>query len=773
MVGYGWNVNRAKGIHSHSPCHLPEVVNDKVCLEQVMINSIIMNTLPNNLIRILFLFIVVYLFLAGNVLFAQNDEESSDAILNAKGVYVLPEILVTSSKKAEGEKAQDVPAAISAYTGEIIEENFAVDLTDVGEPAPNVKFNDLGTFPNTASFFIRGMGVSSSIPSDEPAVGIFVDGMYLGMNIGSLVDMFDVETVEVMRGPQGTLFGRNVTGGAVLIRHRRPTGEFNIRGQSTVGTQHLVEQKLVVEGPLTDSLAGKLGIVYRDKDGYFDNLAVPDDDIGDGTTALLRPMLTWKSRQDLEITLIGEFSKFDGDGVPVRSLADKVFFTPSPGNDHDLATDLMPRNDYHIEQVVVDINWDIGPGKLTSITGWRQITLHEEVDADGTGNPVFHIHSTTVEQDQFSEELLYAIAPNDRTELTTGISFFTQNILNESVRDIRNGSTQIAMRGKMDHTSLGFFSQADFDLLESLTLTLGGRYTWEDKKAYVGSFGGSVSLDLNEYTYDFIDDDNWNFISGHAGLNWRATEHALLYGSWTRSFRSGGYNIRNALPASPGPYDEEKVDAFEIGLKADWLEGRLRTNLAGFYNMYNDLQRTVLTPSISQEKLNAADATIVGFEAELSFLPTHYLQIDASLGYVDASYDSYEGLDVDGDKIPDPDLAEDLDFALVPEWTAYLGGVCYAPLSWDLGGNLELRASASYTNRYALTEENKLFQESYTLVNASVSYVFPNEKVKFSVFGRNLLDERYTYFGASASFFDVESSVQPGATGGVALSFEF
>ena len=731
-----------------------------------------MSTLRYNLIRTIFLFFVAHLFLASNVLWAQNDEDSSDAILNASGVYVLPEILVTSGKKTESEKAQDVPVAISVYTGETIEEDFAVDLTDVGELAPNVKLYDLGTFPNTAMFYIRGMGVSSSIPSDEPAVGIFVDGMYLGINIGSLIDMFDVETVEVMRGPQGTLFGRNVTGGAVLIRHRRPTGEFNIRGQSKVGTQHLVEQKLVVEGPLTDSLAGKLGIVYRDKDGYFDNLAVPDDDIGDGTTALLRPMLTWKPRQDLEITLIGEFSKFDGDGVAVRSLEDKVFSTPPPSSDHDLTTDLMPRNDYHIEQVVVDINWDIGPGKLTSITGWRQITLHEEVDADGTGNPVFHIHDTTVEQDQFSEEMRYAIAPNDRTELTTGISFFTQNILNESVRDIRNGSTQIAMRSKMDHTSLGVFSQVDFDLLESLTLTLGGRYTWEDKKAYVGSFGGDVSLDLNSYTYDFVDDDNWNFISGHANLSWRASEHALLYSSWTRGFRSGGFNIRNALPASPGPYDKEKVNAYEIGLKADWLEGRLRTNLAGFYNMYTDLQRTVLSPSLSQEKLNAADATIAGFEVELSFLPTRYLQIDASLGYVNAEYDEYEGLDVDGDGITDPDLAEDLDFAFVPEWTAYLGGVYYVPLPWRLGGNLELRASASYTNRYALTEKNKLFQGSYTLVNANASYVFSNEKFKFSVFGRNLLDERYANFGANSSLFDIEYA-QPGATGGVALSFEF
>ncbi len=487
------------------------------------------NSLGYFLLGILALLFIIHGYERSNVLWAQNGEESSHAILNSSGVYVLPEIIVTATKKSESEKAQDIPMSISVYDGETIEENFAADLTDVAEHAPNVKLYGNGAGQITARFFIRGMGVSSSILSDEPAVGIFVDGVYQGINIGSLIDMFDVETVEVMRGPQGTLFGRNVTGGAVLVRHRRPTGEFNIRGQSTVGTQYLLEQKLVIESPLTDTLAGKLGVLYRDRDGYFNNLTVPGDDIGDATTVLLRPMLTWKPNKELEITVIGEFSKYDGDAVAVRMLKDKVFSTPRPSSDRDLMTDMMPRSDYHTERVVVDVNWDIGPGKFTSISGWRQIALNNEVDGDATGNHVLHFLNSSIEQDQFSEELRYAMVHNDCIELTTGVSFFTQNIVTEHVRDILGGSIQTAFHSKMDHTAIGFFSQAGIDIFSNLTLTLGGRYTWEDKKVYVASLGGNVSLDLSSYTYDFIDDDNWNFISGHVGLDWRVSEHALLY----------------------------------------------------------------------------------------------------------------------------------------------------------------------------------------------------------------------------------------------------
>ena len=164
-----------------------------------------------------------------------------------------------------------MPTSIYSFSEEVIKEKFVEQLDDIGEMAPNVQLEPLGTFPNTLQPYIRGMGMTSSIPSTESPVGLFVDGVYMGINAGAVGDLFDVESIEVLRGPQGTLFGRNVTGGAVLIRHKRPTGEFGIRGRTTYGNYDFIEQSLVVEGPVCDKLSWKMGMFYRDKNGYFKN----------------------------------------------------------------------------------------------------------------------------------------------------------------------------------------------------------------------------------------------------------------------------------------------------------------------------------------------------------------------------------------------------------------------------------------------------------------------------------------------------------------------
>ncbi len=703
----------------------------------------------------------------------EKPSSNSEAVIKADGAYVLPEILVTSTKKTTSEAVQDIPESISVYSGETIEDNFVQDLTDIGQISPNVKLDDMGLFPNTANFFIRGMGVSSSILSDEPTVGVFVDGMYLGTNVATLFDLFDVEMVEVMRGPQGTLFGRNVTGGAVLVRHRRPTGEFSIRGRTTAATYESMQQSLVVEAPITDKLAWKLSMLYRDKGGYYDNTVKASSDLGDERTWLFRPMLTWKPIENLEVTLIAEFSDFEGDGVPYRLIKDKTASNNPSSSSKGFATDFMPGADYHSEQVVLDINWSIGSGKLTSISGYRQYKSPTEVDTDGTPDAIFHATGTS-QQDQFYEELRYAMKINKRAELTTGMSFFTQNLFYDEERFISNNAVKLAADSNMDQYAVGFFMQGDVDLTDTLTLKLGGRYTWEEKDVKVASLGGTRTADLKGFSYDFNDSDRWDFISWHGGLHWHPTEDHLLYASLTRSFRSGGFNMRNQLPASPGPYNKERVDALEVGIKADWFNGRMRTNLSAFYNDFKNLQRSVVGPSLEQEILNAADATITGLEVEVTVLPFENFQVVSSLGYTDASYDRFDGFDIDGDKISDPDEAKDLEFVNVPKWTAYLGGAYYIPISQINEGELELRASASYTDDYSITGNNVLTQDSYTLVDASISYLFFNEHMKFSVFGKNLLDEHYTHFGVSAKdLFDSAAYPQVGATGGIELTFKF
>lgn len=702
------------------------------------------------------------------------------AALDETEVQALPEVLVESTKKSRSEKVQEIPIAMTVTTGETVEKTFSRDLTDIGYRAPNVQLRELSTFLNTAQFTIRGMGNNSSTPSDEPTVGVFVDGMYLGLNAGSLIDLFDVETVEVLRGPQGTLFGRNVTGGAVLIRHRRPTGQFSIRGATTYGSYDYVRQNLVVEGPVSDqidTLAGKLGLYYLTKDGYFNNLLNPGDRIGEEDTWLIRPMLTWRPNPGVEATLITEFSHSEGDGPAVRLLQDKFFGTPPPSDKQDLLSDLEPQAEQDVRQVVLDINANVGPGRLTSITGYRDIDTFSQNDTDGTGLPTFHVVDLRVNQTQWSEELRYATPIEDWIEWTTGINIFYQYILNKSRDTAFSGAVTNASRGVMDHSAVGVFSQADLHFWNSLILTLGFRYTYEWKEVAIDSNGGggcSFSPPFANCMADFMDQHDWNFPSGRVALSWFPQEGIMIYTSWVRSNRAGGYSLRNALPASPGPYDEEVVDAFEVGFKADWWQGRLRTNFAAFYNDYTNMQRTVLNTNLtSQERRNAAEATIKGFEFEVNVVPVEQLQIDGSIGFVDAGFEKYDQLDVNGDSVPDPELAKNLDLLGVPEFTGFLGGNYRIPLeSCDLPGEIVLRTSASYTDSYALTETNALFQGSYTLVDSSITY-FYTEHLSASVFGRNLFNEQYAYFGVSSVLFDTLWSVQPGRVFGGEVRYAF
>jgi outer membrane receptor protein involved in Fe transport len=258
----------------------------------------------------------------------------------------------------------------------------------------------------------------------------------------------------------------------------------------------------------------------------------------------------------------------------------------------------------------------------------------------------------------------------------------------------------------------------------------------------------------------------------------------MLFGSWTRSFRSGGYNLRNTInPAVPNAdYGKERVDAFEVGFKTEWFNKRLRVNASGFFNDFKNMQFTTLNGT-AFSITNSADSTIAGFELETTWFATENLRFDSSVGYINAAYDRLDGLDIDfvRDGVPDR-AAKDLDFNQIPEWSAYAGAEYNIPLDWEYGSEVSIRASSTFSDKYALNEQNDAFQQNYFLVDASMSYTFPGENVKLSLFGKNLTDKRYggayinnqtTSFPLSVINFTSIQSVNQGRTFGVSLNFEF
>jgi outer membrane receptor protein involved in Fe transport len=682
---------------------------------------------------------------------------------------LIEEILVTAQKKQKAESLQDVPVSISAFSEAQLENAFVVNLTDIGRMVPNVTLDPSGTFAASTAFFIRGMGISSSTPTD-PAVGIFQDGMYMGLSIGALTDTFDLESVEVLRGPQGTLFGRNVTGGAVLLRSARPTGEFGFKAQITAGDYGQADASVAVEGALTDTLAAKIAILSKNHDGYFDNLGPSSSEIGSEESLTIRPMLEWRPTDALTVSLITEFGDVEADGVAAKLLDDKIGFfdTPLPTGEFDLAQDYPATADIEWTNVIGDVVWELGSGTLTTILTYRDITARSGSDLDGSADSVFLLSNVSgADQDQQSFEMTYATLIGDSVELTSGLYYFQQDL---SYQEGRNnfGTTTLAGAGKgvMDHTTAGFFSQADIALSDTWTLIIGGRYTTEDKDVRVANLG-QCDVNANNCNFAFTDKKSWNNFMPKVGVSWKPADQLQFYGSWSQGVRSGGYDLRNSV-GDPGPYEEETVDSFEVGMKSDWLDNTMRLNVALFQNEYSDLQRATLNDQAQQHTLNAAEAVIRGAEIELIVVPTSYFSINAGVGYTDAYFKSFDNFDLTGDSVADPVLAKKLDLNHVPKLTAYLN----ANYDWSLGdaGLISFRAGYSYRDKQAGNDANTFYIDAYGLYDASVTYQSDDGRYKLSLFGKNLSNEFYTTQGIDISVFRVEY-VAPPRTYGVKFDY--
>lgn len=697
------------------------------------------------------------------------------------GSRTLEEVVVTARKMSNVESAQDIPLAVTAMQGDVIEKNFVATLTDVGKFAPAAQFNDNGTMPGTANFLLRGMGFFGSIPSDEPAVGIFLDGVYLGVNAGALGNVDMLESVEVLRGPQGTLFGRNVTGGAVQLRSKRPADEFEGRIAGRIENYEGYRASLYVSSPVTSELKTSLAASYRENGDYLENKFPGGDDRGESKNLFIRPIGVYSPSDILEITLIYEYQDQSTDGLMAKDLLGDID-TYNLGDFDITANTNNTKGDFETQQLTMEAVYDIGDGVLTAVAGWRDIETIAFFDADVSSRDLLAADQA-VYQDQVSLEVRYAWSPVDNLDLTTGVYYFQQDVKNEEVRHFGAlaMNAKQAAQGELTADSSAFFAQGDWRFMRDYSLTLGARYTQESKDASVASFPSSLAAsgdcDPNtlECNYSFNDDENWGYFSGIAALKWQISDDAQAYVSWTRGQRSGGYNLRNSLAAgsTPGPYDEESVDAFEVGAKTELLDRKLRLNLSAYYNEYQDLQRTVFAPGggVAQVKLNAADAVIQGIEVEATALLSDNWTLTSWVAYTDAAYDEFVGFDVDGDNVPDPEEAKDLDFASVPDLSAF------AQLTYthylDSGMELNFSGSAKYSGERYGDERNIVKLKSYTTIDASMGLLSADSKWKISLFGKNLTNEEYTDFAILASGIKGLWGISKPRTFGFDVSYSF
>lgn len=671
-------------------------------------------------------------------------------------------IVVTGTKTQNAEDVQDVPLAVTAFNAESLEALKVRDVQGLTYSAPNVSLDQIGTSRGQANFSIRGLGINSSIPSIDPTVGVFVDGVYLGFNGGVVFDLFDLESVEILRGPQGVLFGRNVTGGAVLINTGNPTDYFTGKVRAAVdgpfvdggrgGANYTISG--VVSGPIVgDTLLFKLGAYYNKDEGYFTNLATGANH-GEADTLILRGALEGRFG---DVTVTGKLDYFESEGDGPAAQNRGTFSRET----FDFAIDFPGFYDNEIWTGSLKVEADIGPGTLTNIFGYRSYEAGTGGDIDAL--PVFIFHSDTdTDQEQYSNEIRYAISTGS-FDLTLGGFWFDQSIAYTEIRDLPPVTPATFYGGgAQDHEVIGVFAAGQFYVTDALSLIAGIRWSEETKDAAVTYVrprpmcsvvqGTCPTSGTNPFvpgeSNGFTDSDKWSNWSPKLGLQYEFAA-GQVYAHWTRGYRSGGYNFRITAPAAfeavalangSFSFDEERVDNFEIGGKFQTADGDFTLNVAAYYTDISDMQREVnqasATSGVAQSIFNTADASILGFEAEARMRVSPSLLFTANLGLIDDSYDAIL-FDISGDgQINNTDLA--LRLPRVPEITWGLGLIHELSLG---ASEVLTRVNFQFRDEFAYTDNNFGFiQETHNL-EANITWNTPMDGLSFSLYGRNLLDQ--------------------------------
>ncbi len=729
--------------------------------------------------------------IAGSTLgpIAQAQEESR----RGSSAALLEEVVVTARKREEG--SQDVPLQISAFGADQIEALKVRDLTNLAVGMPNVALDDVGTTRGTANFSIRGLGINSSIPSIDPTVGVFVNGIYLGVNNGIIFDVFDLESIEVLRGPQGILFGRNVTGGAVLMNTKKPGDEFEatIRAAVDGGGDGGLNRYLMgtVGGPVTENLGLKLTAYLNDDEGWNENL-FNGQEVQAVEQQMVRGTLVWTPSDRGELVVRYEYSDIDGDGPVPQSHANNLGNQPNipdvPGFPFTADEDTFDANYDEVGSQQIETNFltveynhdvDFGDGTITALYGWRDSESATYSDIDAQPTNLFHAPADLISE-QHSFELRFNGQFGD-ANVTVGGYWFDNDLEYHERRELLTDLTGILTGGALTDIpfqlqdggglytveTVAIFANVDYALTDRLTLSVGARWSDEEKSANIatlalntnvldipGTIGSGTPTYVNPLTgtdtrcnivngpecpLDFNDDDSWATFAPKIGFSYALNDESQVYGHWSRGFRSGGYNLRNTSPtAEPGPFDEEQVDSIEFGYKSQQDWGRL--NAAVFYNTIDDMQREVNQPDetsgVVQIIDNTADATIWGIEVDGAFPIAENLLLLASVGYIDASYDEVR-FDLNNDGVVDS-ADENLDLPRASELT-YSIGLTY---DWEMGswGYASARVNYAFRDEAAWTDDNRGIVPEQDILDLGLDLYTNDGNWVFSLYGRNMLD---------------------------------
>lgn len=695
---------------------------------------------------------------------------------------VLEEVLVTARKREEN--LQNVSVAVSVVTAQTIQDAGLVRLTDISQLVPNMTYqeNISNKFTNIT---LRGISSSGGLGND-PGVGVYIDEVYVARESGFNADLLDIERIEVLKGPQGTLFGRNTAVGAINISTKRPGDEFTGTVLADVGDYDYQRFGAYVNGPITDSLAAKLSGVSNQRDGFLDNTYGGTVNTVDYYT--FRGQALWTPMDRLELLLIGDYREDTSDG---NNLVTRIQGDPINKN-FEVSIPDSGSESVEAKGLALTANYELDNYLLTSITSFNKIDEEYENDQDWSDLDALTGNDTR-DNEQWSQELRISSTSDSRLQWVAGLYYFNQEF--EATQEAINGpdtvfaafglndligtgtppssiglpdSVNIKADSVIEADSYAVYGNINYSFNEQWGIDAGIRYSKDEKELDfiqdadpIAAAFGFLNLDVQ----DNIDDDQW---TPTVSLNWTPMDDLLAYVKYSKGYKAGGFNNSISSTGSAIAFEPEKLDAYELGLKSTWLDNTLRVNAAIFHMEYNDKQESAFVTGVGFVQTNAGEATSDGAEVEVQYLLMDNWSIYGSVGYTDAQYDEFI--------VDENENNNDNDLTRAPEWTANIG----TQVEWQYTDYLHgmFRIDYSYQDESFTKASNDPFfkAEEQNIVNARLQVSDADRTWQATLWGRNLTDDDSinTIDGPSTFFFETYhySLIAP-RTWGVELQYNF
>ncbi len=686
------------------------------------------------------------------------------------------DIVVTAQRRAEN--LQKVPIVITAVTGEQLANAGVTSVTTLATVAPGLTTRTSGGAAFQPS--LRGIGTSSNVV--ENPVALYIDGVYLPNQNDGNRELPDVEQVAVLKGPQGTLFGRNATGGVIQITTRRPSQELQVQAKAEIDNYATFRGGVFLSGGLAQGIAASISADYAHQgDGWGKNFTTGNDTFRLAHALTLRGKLLLEPGPNTSILLIGDYldrKTFTYTFVPYRGTS---FIRPLPGGygKQDTYSTVDPFATFKGGGASMTVEQDFGYAKLVSITAYRRGSTGYLFDDVPAGIPIFYVGVKPGDQQNrsFTQELQLVSDNLGAITYTMGLYYYHNRFGNQPilrqffppffppytapVSATPQRTTQTF--GTERTESVAPFGQVGIRFAPNTTLTLGGRYTYEKReltgRVVTAGIPPAPTVLFNPAALT-IRKPTWRIALDH-----QFTPDVLGYVSYNRGIKSGGFNILN--PANPA-YLPERLDAYEAGLKTELLDRRVRLNLGGFYYNYNNLQVTQFV-NLAQSVVNGAKARLYGVDVDFTARATSELSFNGGFEVLHAEFTSYPNavgsipkatggatlivVNASGNRIPQSQkfagtLAADYEHAVS-------------------FGTLHANVTANYNGDYKIEADNFLTQDAYTLLNASLEWRSPDSRYSLAIFGRNLFDEKVLNNATSQAIGYPVSYAQPPRTYGV------